>query len=275
MNQLSQPTSVRYHVLAVICALAVIAYIHRIGFSSSQPLVSTTLGFDEVDVGWLSAMFLIAYAVFEMPWGMLADSLGAGHLLPGLVVCWSLLVACAALAVLMEGHWLLAFMFLLGIRFLFGMFQGGAFPAVSRIMADWIPRQERGFAQGCIWLSTRLGATILPLLLTKLIAGCGNWHTPFLILSGLGLVWSTAFWFWFRNRPENMPAVNQAELDHIARGRGTGRSADSGHGAVPWKRMLGSRNVWALCFVYGFTGFASNFYVTVLPTYLKNVRQLN
>lgn len=297
MKQDFQPTSVRYHVLMIICALAVTSYIHRLAFSSSQPFVSRTLGFSSADVGWLSAAFLMAYAVFEMPWGMLADRWGARHLLPGLVVCWSLLAACAAAAVLMEGHWLLAFVYLLALRFLFGMFQGGAFPVVSRIITDWIPRQERGFSQGCIWLSTRLGATILPLLLAKLILECGNWYMPFLILSGLGLIWSALFWSWFRNRPEDMPAVNQAELEFIAKGRAgqlaqpgqdsqeiiaartLGKSsvphaAASGHASVPWKRMLRSRSVWALCFVYGFTGFASNFYVTMLPTYLEQERSV-
>ena len=104
MNQLSPATSVRYHVLMIVCVLAVLAYINRLGFSSSQPLVSRDLDFDTEDVGWLSAMFLMAYALFEMPWGMLADRWGARHLLPALVVGWSLVTACAALAAEMVGY---------------------------------------------------------------------------------------------------------------------------------------------------------------------------
>ena len=39
--------------------------------------------------------------------------------------------------------------------------------------------------------------------------------------------------------------------------------------------MLRSRSVWALCLMYGFLGFSGNFYLTLLPTYLKNHRHLS
>ncbi len=39
--------------------------------------------------------------------------------------------------------------------------------------------------------------------------------------------------------------------------------------------MLSSRSVWALCLMYGFLGFSGNFYLTMLPTYLKNHRGLS
>ncbi len=48
-----------------------------------------------------------------------------------------------------------------------------------------------------------------------------------------------------------------------------------GHGAVPWERMLRSPSVWSLCMMYGFLGFSGNFYLTLLPTYLKNHRHLD
>ena len=48
----------------------------------------------------------------------------------------------------------------------------------------------------------------------------------------------------------------------------------TGH-AIPWGRMLRSRSVWALCLMYGFGGFAANFFVTLLPTYLSDYRHLD
>jgi MFS family permease len=38
--------------------------------------------------------------------------------------------------------------------------------------------------------------------------------------------------------------------------------------------MLRSRSVWALCLMYGCGGFAANFYVTLLPSFLENQRGL-
>jgi nitrate/nitrite transporter NarK len=44
---------------------------------------------------------------------------------------------------------------------------------------------------------------------------------------------------------------------------------------VPWAKLLSSRSAWCLCLAYGFGGFASNFYVGWLPTYLRDQRHLS
>ena len=36
-----------------------------------------------------------------------------------------------------------------------------------------------------------------------------------------------------------------------------------------------SPSVWSLCMMYGFLGFSGNFYLTLLPTYLKHHRDLS
>ena len=43
---------------------------------------------------------------------------------------------------------------------------------------------------------------------------------------------------WFRNRPEDMPAVNAAERAYLAAGR---PAKPAGHGTTPWRRLLRSR----------------------------------
>ncbi|HEX3727653.1 MAG TPA: MFS transporter, partial [Pirellulales bacterium] len=58
----------------------------------------------------------------------------------------------------------------------------------------------------------------------------------------------------------------------IAAGRPKTVSARSG--PVPWSLLLASRNVWALCLMYGFVGFAGNFTTNLLPVYLAGERKL-
>jgi sugar phosphate permease len=161
---------------------------------------------------------------------------------------------------------------LLVLRFLFGAFQAGTFPAISRMMADWMPSTERGSAQGAIWMSSRIGGAVAPLLLVGLINVLGDWKWPLVIVAGLGLAWCGAFWLWFRNEPDQMSQVNEAERKLIHAGRSVQSQAT--HSQVPWSRILRSRAVWALCLMYGFLGFSGNFYLTLLPTYLKNHRGL-
>jgi sugar phosphate permease len=271
-----QPTQIRYGVLASVCLLAFIAYIHRVGFAQGGTNLKRELDLDDQQWGYVMAAFLLAYGAFEIPWGMLGDWLGARHLLTLVTLGWSITTACTALVVTLPhvtlvSYALLQFWFLLGLRFLFGMFQAGAFPAISRVTADWIPMQERATAQGLVWTCSRVGGAVAPFLIVWQINLLGGWESTFVTVSVLGLLWCAVFWPWFRNRPEEMPQVNVAERQLITAGRA---AKPLGHGAVPWSKVLRSRSVWALCFTYGCSGFAGNFFVTYLPSYLDKQRQL-
>jgi ACS family glucarate transporter-like MFS transporter len=273
----ARPTRARYRVLAAACLLALIAYLHRVGFASVGTYLKADLQLSDADWSRVMAAFLVAYALFEVPWGVLGDRLGARHLLVIMSLGWSLLTALSALVAFLpasstRGAALLNLAILVALRFLFGGFQAGAFPALSRVMADWMPIQERGKAQGLIWMSSRIGGAIAPFLLGWLVARSGGWPGSLALVSALGLLWCVWFWPWFRNRPEEAGAVNQAERELIARGRG---AVPAGHGKVPWALFLRSRSVRGLCLMYGFAGFTSCFYVTLLPSYLRNQRGLS
>ena len=62
-------------------------------------------------------------------------------------------------------------------------------------------------------------------------------------------------------------AVSPSELEHIR----SGRSPDSGeHGRVPWKIILRSRSILALCGMYFTQSYGFYFYITWFPTYLRS-----
>jgi ACS family glucarate transporter-like MFS transporter len=305
-----RPTSVRYQVLAVACSLAVLTYVQRQGFVAGTPFIKQDLGLNDQEVGLLASVWLIAYGIFQVPGGLLGDRIGARHLLTLLVLGWSLLVGTVALAPLLPAGWLL-FAFLLVVRFLFGGFQAGGFPALARVVADWIPSRQRGFAQGMVWTFSRLGGFAAPLLVLWLIRGFGGWETPLWLLAGLGWLWCLAFWLWFRNRPEEHPAVNAAELGVIKGAAApaldlsagahaetknedervvsavvltgvaekpaapAGATSSPSRRGVPWLRFLASPSVWGLCLLYGFGGFAGNFITSLLPVYLRDHRRLS
>jgi sugar phosphate permease len=269
----AEPTKVRYLVLAAACSLAVLTYIQRQGFVAGTPYIKKDLGLNDEQMGYLGSVWLVAYGLFQVPGGLLGDRLGARLLLTLLVVGWSLSVGAVALtAGLPPGGWL-AFASLMVLQFLFAGFQAGGFPGLARVVADWMPAPQRGFAQGTIWTFSRLGGALAPLLVVWLITQVfgtettPDWATPCWLLAGLGLVWCAFFWPWFRNRPGEMARVNAAERDLIASDRPANPAPP---GPVPWGRFLRSRNVWALCLMYGFVGFGGNFITRLLNIYLRD-----
>jgi ACS family glucarate transporter-like MFS transporter len=163
--------------------------------------------------------------------------------------------------------------FLLGLRFLFGMFQAGTFPLLSRLIADWIPTTERGSAQGFLWMCSRGGGVLAPMVMVWLFHRMGNWRAPLVLGAGLGVIWCVVVWPWLRNRPEQMPRVNAAERALIAAGRS--ESGPVTHRGAPWGAMLRSTNVWALWWMYGFLGYSGNFFLFLFASYLQDYRHLD
>ncbi|MFL5242345.1 MAG: MFS transporter [Gemmataceae bacterium] len=269
-DTLVRPTTMRYRVLAVACSLAVLIYVQRLVTGVVLPDLQKDLHLTTTQSGILQAAFLLAYGLFEVPCGLLGDRLGVRHLLVLLILGWSLMTGALGLVGALPHVDGLRFGFLLGVRFLFGMFQAGAFPSISRMMTDWMPMRNRALAQGLIWMSTRVGGA-LQLLLVGVISWAGGWQNALWMVAGLGVVWAAAFWPWFRNRPEQKSGVNSAEAALILAGR---PARQAGHGHVPWARILRSRSIWCLSLMYGFGGFAANFYTTLLPKYLKDERHL-
>src|SRR5262249_48146429 len=82
---------------------------------------------------------------------------------------------------------------------------------------------------------------------------------------------------WYRDRPADRHDVNQAELAWIQQdadeaGRGTLARSDARlpH-ATPWRALVRSGNLYAICAMYFAFGYGLYFYFTWLPTYLITV----
>jgi sugar phosphate permease len=274
-----QPTRVRYLVLAAGCTMALLAYVHRLAFAVYAPEIEGEFALNDQDIGNLMSAFLVGYALFQVPAGLAGDRLGARLLLPLFILGSSVVTAVIALVPpdASAGAGPLAFLLrplvlLLILRALFGILQSGVFPVFTRVIADWMPLMERGSAQGAMWTASRLGGALVPVFLTWLLIRLGGWRAPLEIVAGLGLLWSAAFLYWFRNRPEEVARVNGAERTLI---RG-GQAADAGPRLpTPWGRVIGSRSVWCLCLMYGCCGPAGNFMLTLLPSFLRKQRSLS
>jgi ACS family glucarate transporter-like MFS transporter len=63
------------------------------------------------------------------------------------------------------------------VRFLFGVGEAGAWPCVARTFSRWIPRSERGRAQGIFFAGAHLIAGLTPACIVCTLAQ-SNHHQP-------------------------------------------------------------------------------------------------
>ena len=250
-------TRVRTRVLAFAFLLAVVTYLDRICISAAAPFIMEDLHLTMLQMSAVFSAFTLAYSLFEIPSGWLGDVKGPRSVLTRIVLWWSAFTMLTGAA--------RGFQSLLAIRFLFGAGEAGAFPNIARSFSRWFPLRERGRANGVMFLGSRMGGMLSAPIALQLIRRWG-WRASFVSFGLLGLVWAAAWFMWYRDRPEDHPAVSAEELAWIRQDRRDGR--DGRGRKTPWAALLRSRNLYAICAMYFAFGYGLYFYFTWLPTYL-------
>jgi MFS family permease len=252
---------VRYRVLALAVVMAGITYLDRVCIAQAAPEIRRDLVLTEQQMGFVFSAFTLAYAAFEIPSGAWGDRVGTRRVLARIVVWWSSFTVATAAA--------FNYVSLLAVRFLFGMGEAGAFPNASKTFSRWFPVAERGTAQGIFFAGAHLGGGLTPLLVSALL-NLMPWRLIFVVFGALGFVWALVWYRWFCDDPAQHPAVSRAERKLIE----SGRLAEAPHhfSAAVVGRVLGDRNMVALCLMYFTQSYGFYFNITWLPTYLKEVR---
>ncbi|HEX8285884.1 MAG TPA: MFS transporter [Pyrinomonadaceae bacterium] len=256
----ARATSVRYKVLGFLFALAALTYLDRLAISAAAPFIIKEFDLTPIQMGYVFSAFTLTYALFEIPTGWLGDRFGTRRTLTRIVLWWSAFTALTAAA---RGFWSL-----FALRLLFGMGEAGAIPNSACTVSRWFPATQRGRAMGGVCIGHAMGAALTPPLVFWLIQQQG-WRLPFVEFGVLGVVWCAAWYFWFRDTPEEHRGVNAAETRLICAGGEARR--DRSH-SIPWRTFLRSRNIFFLCAMYFAYGYSLYFYITWLPTYLLQAR---
>ena len=129
------PTRAGRTLLNYSVVLAVILYLDRVCISTAAPAIKADLGLDDAQMGYVFSAFTLAYALFEVPSGWLADRFGARSTLARIVLWWSAMTAATGAAT--------GFASLVSLRALFGMGEAGVLPSLTRAFGRWHSRALR------------------------------------------------------------------------------------------------------------------------------------
>jgi MFS family permease len=234
----------RNYYLLLLCLLAVITYLDRVCISVAGPRIQDALHISPGPWGWVGTAFLLGYAIFEIPSGHLGDRIGARRVLTRIVLWWSLFTALTGAVA--------GYPVLLGVRFLFGAGEAGAYPNASVAISNWFSTSTRGRAFGLFSMCSQLGGALSPLLVLPIQQAFG-WRATFFVFGFMGVLWSAV---WFRQFRDFPPGAAPRAVQRRA----------------AWKPLLKSpdlRAIMALTFGYVYT---MSFYQTWLHTYLVKGR---
>src|SRR4249919_430733 len=161
---------VRYKLVGFTASLAALTYLDRVCISVLAPDITKAFRLTQVQMSYVFSAFTLAYAIFEIPTAWWADRIGSRAVVTRIVMWWSGFTMLTGAA--------FSFPALLGIRFLFGVGEAGAWPNAARVFSRWIPARERGRVQGIFFAGAHLAGGLTPALVVW-IATLMSWRLVF------------------------------------------------------------------------------------------------
>lgn len=168
-------------IVSLILALGfVVNYIDRGNVSVAGPALQSEFHVSPAQLGILFSSFFLAYALMQVPAGLLVDRLNLKWLYAGAFLFWSLASAAVGLA--------RSFQEVLMLRLLLSVGESISLPASSKILASDFSESERGIANGIIDSGYKFGPAIGTLFGGLFLAHFG-WRALFGVTGILGLFW--------------------------------------------------------------------------------------
>jgi MFS transporter, ACS family, glucarate transporter len=204
---------IRWRIFSFLFGFGFLAYIQQKTITVAAERMMPELGISQFQIGWIETAFVVGYALFQMPGGVIGQHLGARRTFVVIgLVAFAATLATPVLPYLFYGSALVvAFVAAQG---LLGLAQGPIFPLSAGVFEAWFPPKRWTFVQGFQTMGLNLGAALTPPLIQHLTAALG-WQSA-LIWASLPALALIALWGWYgRNTPREHPAVTPEELAEI------------------------------------------------------------
>ena len=268
----------RYRIIFMVFIVTVISYADRSILSIAGNNIASDLGINEVMMGYIFSSFSWAYVIGQIPGGMLIDKFGTKRVYGSLIILWSLLSSAHGIVGFLPLHF--AVLSLLILRFFIGLVGAPLFPTNSRIVAEWFPMKERGFATATFTSAQYFAAVIFAPLIGWISYSFG-WQYVFFLLGCIGVICAID---WIRNydQPGQHRKISGGELAFIKIGGLAvleNEKTDSGRekrlgSKRPIFQLLRNRMVVGVYIAQYCSTVITFFFLTWFPVYLITEKQM-
>jgi MFS transporter, ACS family, glucarate transporter len=265
----NRPSRVRWLLVFWMFVISAIAFLDRVNISVAGTSIEHEYGFDHVQLGLVLGAFTWGYALFQAPGGRLADRFGPRRILTFGAIWWAVFTALSAAVPSTIARTILI---LATVRFLLGVGEAVVYPASNRLVASWIPTQERGRANGFIFAGVGAGAGVSQLLIVYILVHFG-WRWSFWLSALIGLAAGVVWFAIARDKPEQHPSVTPEEAAYIR--AGLPPSSTTTQEPITWGVILRNGDIAAVTASYFTYGYVAYIFFNWFFIYLSNVRGLN
>jgi len=239
-----------------------ITYLDRICIGLVGKRIITEFHLTNEQFGWVLSAFSLAYALFEIPSGILGDRRGQKMVLTRIVLWWSLFTFLTGATT--------GLLSLILVRFLFGVGEAGALPNASGVISRWMPANELSRGMAAAIVGQIAGAAFAPFIVVPIAMSFG-WRTTFFVNAFVGLLWVLVCVRWFRNNPSEMKGITEEEKKFIEWNRCFASHSQS----ISWKKLLANGSLLALVSSFFTSQWGMYFFIAWMPVYLQQGRHFS
>ena len=222
----------RWWIIGIVMLGTSLNYLTRSTLGVAAPTVLADLNIGEREYGWITAAFQLGIMLQPVA-GYVLDLIGLRIGLAAFASAWAIITMAHGLST--GWHSLLA------LRAALGFAEGTAHPGGLKVVSEWFPARERGFAGGIYNIGASAGSMVAP----PLVAGAillWNWRAAFFIVGLMAAVW-VVLWLIFYRTPAEHPKISEEEREQIISGREAHLTVRERR---PLSQLLRQRNVWGL-----------------------------
>jgi ACS family hexuronate transporter-like MFS transporter len=154
-----------------------------------------------------------------------------------------------------------SFMF---FRFWLGAGESANWPAATKAVSEWFPKQERGLATALFDSGSSIGGAIAPFLILGVYSRFG-WRPAFMVPGLLGFIW-LIFWRRLYHPPQSHPLISKAESEMLAADKNAVTFESNLESR--WLDLLRLPQTWGTIVARGFTDPVWFFVTDWFPIYL-------
>ncbi len=200
-------TGRNWPIVAMLCATATAGYMCRVNVSTAAPLLMEEFGLSQIDMGRIFSAFLLGYALFQVPSGVLADRFGARRVLSWVTWLWFFITVMQTFVgwgVFQSTAVAATFVFMI-CRFFLGIAASPTYPGSAQGVSRWVQPHFQGRANGIVIASIGLGSALAPPLVSYVMVSAG-WRVA-LIASAIPALVIALIWLKIKEPAPVSPQV--------------------------------------------------------------------
>uniref|UniRef100_A0A8D8ZMV9 Inorganic phosphate cotransporter n=1 Tax=Cacopsylla melanoneura TaxID=428564 RepID=A0A8D8ZMV9_9HEMI len=222
---------------------------------------------DEQTQGLILSSFFWGYVLNHLPGALIAERYGGKYVLGFGLFLSTIATLVTPLAARAFGAW-----GIIVARFIVGVGQGPAYPSMNVLLAQWVPKTERGRLGALVFAGAQIGNVLSMAVSGLLIRYLGGWTSVFYVFGACGLAWFCLWMSLAYNDPSQNPHLSEYERKYLLATMGhLKQKTKQDLPPTPWGKIATSGPVIGLIIAQIGHDFGLFTIITDLPKYMADV----